>query len=77
MLKRNESRARAVEALLVAQTGVKVAAVNTVTGSLVIHYDTVRTNSTALLTVLQREGCASVNTAIHAGTSSGRAVSSP
>ena len=58
LLKRNEKRAQAVRALVTAQTGVKTADVNTVTGSVVIHYDPKRTTSTALFDLLKQEGCA-------------------
>lgn len=59
ILKRNEKRAQAVQALVTAQTGVKTAEVNTITGSVVIHYDPKRTTSTALFDLLKQEGCAS------------------
>ena len=58
ILKRNEKRAQAVRELVTAQTGVKTAEVNTITGSMVIHYDPKRTTSTALFDLLKKEGCA-------------------
>jgi Zn-dependent membrane protease YugP len=58
ILKRNDKRAQAVQELVAAHTGVKTVEVNTITGSVVIHYDPKRTTSTALFDLLKQEGCA-------------------
>jgi hypothetical protein len=57
ILKHNKKRAQAIQALVTAQTGVKTAEVNTITGSVVIHYDPMCTTSTVLFDLLKREGC--------------------
>lgn len=78
ILKRNDMRARAVQELVTAQSGVNTVDVNTITGSLVIHYDPKRTTSAALFDLLKQEGCAGATDLIAATgvISRGNALSS-
>ena len=55
-LKRNEARASEVRDLLADIEGVAGAETNTVTGSLLISYDTERTSAHELLQILKRAG---------------------
>lgn len=55
-VKRNQAKAEAVEALLRAIYGVGSVAVNTVTGSVIIHYDQVDVEPEKILNTLKRAG---------------------
>jgi hypothetical protein len=54
-LKRNPLRAEEVQDLLEDLSGIKSTSVNTVTGSVIVHYDPEIVNSGAILTILSRE----------------------
>lgn len=56
-LKRNQKRAQQVAAVLKGTEGVLGADTNTVTGSLLISYDTEQTSADELLKTLKRAGC--------------------
>jgi hypothetical protein len=54
-LKRSPLRAQEVQDLLEDFSGIKSTSVNTVTGSVIVHYDPEIVNSGAILTILSRE----------------------
>ncbi len=55
-IKRNQTTAEAAEALLKAVSGIRSVAVNTVTGSIVIHHDSQSISSETILGTLKRHG---------------------
>ncbi len=55
-IKRNESQASAVKALLAGIPGVRSSEVNTLTGSIVVHYDPAVTSGPAVSAVLREKG---------------------
>ncbi|MGO9567978.1 MAG: HMA2 domain-containing protein [Desulfomonilaceae bacterium] len=54
-LKRNSQRAQEVQDLLEDLSGIKSTSVNTVTGSVIVHYDPDIVHSRTILTLLSRE----------------------
>ncbi len=55
-VRRNETRAAAVKALLEQQPGVRSAQPNTLTGSIVVHYDPAVTDDGAVMSMLRERG---------------------
>jgi copper chaperone CopZ len=55
-VKRNEGNASAVRALLASVPGVRSSEVNTLTGSIVVHYDPAETSGPAVTAVLRDRG---------------------
>lgn len=55
-IRRNELRAAAAKTLLEAQPGVRSAQPNTVTGSIVVHYDPALTDDAAVMSALRERG---------------------
>ena len=63
-LKRSPRRAQEVQDLLEDVSGIKSTSVNTVTGSVIVHYDPEIVNSGAILTLLSREEYIDVTRAV-------------
>jgi len=63
-LKRNSQRAQEVQDLLASLSGIKSTSVNTVTGSVIIHYDSDIAHSRTILTLLSRKNYIDVARAI-------------
>lgn len=74
-LKRSPLRAQEVQDLLEDFSGIKSTSVNTVTGSVIVHYDPEIVNSGAILTILSREEYIDVTRAISTENNAEKALS--
>jgi hypothetical protein len=63
-LKRNPLLAEEIDRLLRSLVGIKSVSVNTVTGSMVVHFDQDRITSQAVLSLLSREGYVELSRAV-------------